>query len=210
MPRLQAHLLAADLLDDLLPQAPPALGRRRVGTRRLLRASADRAVVSLFQNLRDPDGGAPRPARHPLSRALSGAAPCAEGDHRPRSFRGVHRQAGSSSGHRDCGRIGIVVRVRHRSRPTPGERKAARSDEQPREIVDSEPTVRPKHQTHVSGPDSGCFCRQDPHVQRGRTVRVLDSAAGVRPRSAIDLAQLSQSKAGTQRISAIPRSDRAR
>ena len=33
----------------------------------------------------------PRPARHPLSCALPGSAPRPDGNHRPRSFRGVHR-----------------------------------------------------------------------------------------------------------------------
>ena len=51
MPRLQAHLLTADVLHHLLPQASKASYRRRVGTRRLLRASADRTVGSLLEDL---------------------------------------------------------------------------------------------------------------------------------------------------------------
>ena len=206
MPRLQADLLAPDVLDDLLPQAPSTPRCRRVGTCRLLRASTDRAVVSLLQDLRDPDGRAPRPARHPLSCALPGSAPRPDGNHRPRSFRGVHRQAGSSFRHGDCRRIGIVVRLRHRSRPPPGKREAPRPEHGSGDPVTIEPLLHRKHQTHVSGPDSTGFRGPAPGLQRGWEIGLRGRRSGRRPQIQDRASGLPKSQTGAQGDAAVTRS----
>src|SRR5262245_7388427 len=66
-----AHLLTADVLGELLPQATGSSGSDRFGTGRLLRPPADRSLVSLLEDDRDPASGAARAPRDPLSCTVS-------------------------------------------------------------------------------------------------------------------------------------------